>query len=565
MYTRVQFSTKSLDSAFFARICAIAARRFAERGGVTCTDTPDAFQMQFEYDGLLHDDGYRLSDRPDGGICIASDSKCGLIAGLGRFLRDSTLYPERGFVPGGFRGEEFPEKPFRGMYFATHFNNFYNDAPMEEIHKIMEDLALWGQNVLCVWYDFHHYASIDDPASVEMITRLKDVLCYTKELGLQTLMTTLANEMFQNSPEALRADWEPQGTYFRTLGGHFHLEVCPSKPGGLEAICKDREAFLKAFADVAPDYYLFWPYDQGGCTCSDCAPWGANGFLRTVNALHPLVKQYFPQTKFCLSAWYFDRFVNGEWEAFRRAMQEGDYAEWISYIVAFFPEGGKIPDFILKEKNIAGIPLIDFPEISMYGATPWGGFGSNATPNMFTNIWDRTGSFLHGGFPYSEGIFEDINKAIMFSFYFGRLKSGEDIVREYVRFEFSPDLVEEITEIILLQEGSILRVRVDEEAPPEGKTNYRFVLNYPDNVDYTYACAKRVDTQLDGVTKKCWRWRIVYLRAAIDYELLHNEYYISAQCEKYLEELTDIYFAQNADYVVAPPTPKAVTENRGIA
>ena len=97
-----------------------------------------------------------------------------LFCGIARCIRNAAL------CRAGFVGREFPEKPFRGMYFATHFHNFYNDAPMEEIHKIMEDLALWGQNVLCVWYDFHHYASIDDPASVEMITRLKDVLCYAR-------------------------------------------------------------------------------------------------------------------------------------------------------------------------------------------------------------------------------------------------------------------------------------------------------------------------------------------------------------------------------------------------
>lgn len=316
---------------------------------------------------------------------------------------------------------------------------------------------------------------------------------------------------------------------------------------------------------MEPDYYVIWPYDQGGCTCPDCAPWGANGFLRVANALRPLIEKYYPNTKICLSAWYFDRFVHGEWEAFYHAIQEGDYRDWISYIVAFFPEGGKIPQFIQEEKSVAGIPLIDFPEISMFGAEPWGGFGENATPNMFTNIWERTKPFFQGGFPYSEGIFEDINKAVMLSFYSGRFASGEDVVREYVKFEFSPDLVDEITEIVMQLEGSIIRVRVNEENPPAGKTNYRFAIKYPENVDYIYECAKKADDRLDAVTKACWRWRIIYLRAAIDHELVHSDYYISPQCEKYLNELTEIYFAQNADYVVAPPTPKAVAEDRGIA
>ena len=41
---------------------------------------------------------------------------------------------------------------------------------------------------------------------------------------------------------------------------------------------------------------------------------------------------------------------------------------------------------------------------------------------------ERDHSFM-GISIFKKGFFEDINKAIMFSFYFGRLKSGEDIVR----------------------------------------------------------------------------------------------------------------------------------------
>ena len=562
-YTEVQFLSASLEADFLKRISDLAERRMKERGGVVCSNKPETYQITFEYEMSMQNDGYRISDTQQG-VCIASNSKCGLIAGFGRFLRDGTIHPERGFQPGRFRGEETPEKPFRGMYYATHFHNFYNDAPIPEIHKIIEDSALWGQNVLCFWYDFHHYESIDDPESVKMIARLKDFMRFAKGLGLQTLMLTLSNEMFMNSPEDVRAEWEAQGDYFRTPHGHYHLEVCPSKQGGVEAICRDREQFLKAFADAEPDYYLLWPYDQGGCTCSDCAPWGANGFLQVANALRPLIEKYFPETKICLSGWYFDKFIRGEWDAFYKEMQSGDYRDWVKYIVTFFTEGGKIPSFIRNDQNIAGIPILDFPEISMYGATPWGGFGSNATPNMFMDIWDRTKSFTHGGLPYSEGIYEDINKVTMFSIYFGRLKSGEDIVREYVRFEFSPDLEEEITEMIMLQEETIMRAWARIENPPAGKPNYKIVLNHPYVVDYIYECAKRIDTKLDPITKRSWRWRILYLRAAVDYELMTNDYYVLSQCEEYLNELTEIYYAQNADFVVAPPTPKAVAADRGI-
>lgn len=564
MFKKINISAADLDHDSFQVISGIISRRMQERAGATCTDDQEAFQIQLAYDHTLTPDGYRISDLNDG-ILIQSDSKCGLLAGFGRFFRDCTLYPQHGFAPGSFRGEEHPEKPFRGIYYATHFHNFYNDAPLPEIYKYMEDTVLWGQNAIVVWYDFHHYTGADDPASVEMIHRIKGIFHYAKQLGIQTVLQTLANEMFLGSPEHLRAEWMPQGDYYRQLAGHYHIEVCPSKPGGTEAILRDHEAMLKAFADAEPDYFAFWPYDQGGCTCAACSPWGANGYLKAVNALRPLVEQYLPKAKFILSAWFIERFIHGEWEAFRKAVAAGNYKEWISYIVLFFPEKGEIPAFIKEDKSIAGIPLIDFPEISMHGAEPWGGFGTNVTPWMFTNIWERSGSFLQGGYSYSEGIYEDMNKAMMLSFYNGRLKNGMDVVKEYIKSEFSPDLIDEIAEIVELMESSIVRVRLDEPNAPEGKTNYRFILNNSWDVNYIYDRANRVDEKLDPMTKSSWRWRIIWLRAAIDYELLHNDYYISSQCETYFEELTEIYFAQNADYVVAPPTPRAVAANRGLS
>ena len=48
----------------------------------------------------------------------------------------------------------------RGIYFATHFHNFYHDAPLEEVQRYVEDLGLWGFNVLAVWYDMRHSETV---------------------------------------------------------------------------------------------------------------------------------------------------------------------------------------------------------------------------------------------------------------------------------------------------------------------------------------------------------------------------------------------------------------------
>jgi len=51
----------------------------------------------------------------------------------------------------------------RAVNFATHFHNFYHDAPVEEVQRYVEELALWGRNVLVARFDMHHDTGIDVP------------------------------------------------------------------------------------------------------------------------------------------------------------------------------------------------------------------------------------------------------------------------------------------------------------------------------------------------------------------------------------------------------------------
>ena len=58
------------------------------------------------------------------------------------------------------------------------------------------------------------------------------------------------------------------------------------------------------------------------------------------------------------------------------------------------------------------LPMVGFPEISMYETFPWGGFGATPLPRHFPSQWDAVKLRSSGGFPYSEGISEDLNKVL---------------------------------------------------------------------------------------------------------------------------------------------------------
>ena len=255
----------------------------------------------------------------------------------------------------------------------------------------------------------------------------------------------------------MRADWTAgHDGYFREPQGHYHVELCPNKPGAKALMLKWREEVFAAFQGVGVDYVGIWPYDQGGCTCSLCKPWGVNGFLTMAEPIAEMARRDFPGCKIVLSTWYFDKFTSGEFdgleEKFAKEHPSGSITFWwMTLIISDYTKEQAIAaEHFGGVKRYSGNPPAhrvpgglptEFPEISMWGATPWGGFGANPLPNHHQQLWNVGKDTLAGGFPYSEGIFEDLNKVLFAQFYWRKDTPANSIVDEYIAYEFSPKVV----------------------------------------------------------------------------------------------------------------------------
>jgi hypothetical protein len=520
----------------------------------------------FELDPSLPAESFRISGQGQE-IIIAGGDRLGLLYGAGKFLHTSR-FASGGLAPSTWRGVSIPQKEVRGIYFATHFHNFYHDAPLEQVERYIEDIALWGFNTLSMWFDMHHYTGIDDPEAGSMLNRLRFMLQTARRIGLKTSLTTLANEAFASTPLELRADWTAgHDGYFRAPQGHYHVEICPSRPGGADLIIAWRRQVFEAFKEIPIDYLWIWPYDQGGCTCPDCAPWGANGFLRLAPPLSDLARSYFPGTKVVLSTWYFDLFASGEWEGLAKFLTAG--AAWADYLMADFVGGG-YPEFVIKNGVPGDLPLLGFPEISMYGATPWGGFGANPYPSLIAGLFEKASELQAGGFPYSEGIFEDMNKVVCIQLYWDPAKKIDEILKEYIAYEYSAEAVDGIYQAILLLEKSLPRRRIDQagqfhdypsrERPWLGEQ--RFVISDPTGMGEAWRLLQEAHGCIPAWSRESWRWRILYLRGLIDSELAQHDFYVSPRCEAAFEELVEIYHARQAGYAVSPPTRAAIAAAR---
>ena len=516
-------------------------------------------------------EGFRIEDAAPGKVRIVGDDERGLLYGVGKFLRTSQYSPGE-FSPGGWRGASVPVKPVRGMYFATHFHNFYHAAPIDKVVRYVEDLALWGCNALSVWFDMHHYSGINDPAAQDHVRRLRAIVQAANNVGMGASLTTLANEAYADSPPGLRADWTcGHDGYTAPPGGHYHVEICPSKPGGLDLILRYRREMLEAFRDLDIRYFWLWPYDQGGCTCGACAPWGANGFLRTAEAVARLVREMLPGAKTVLSTWYFDLFTRGEWDGLAAAFR-AKRPDWVDYILA--DDYGRFPDYPLRHGIPGGFPALNFPEISMQGMHPWGGFGANPRPRHWQEYWDSSRELVCGGFPYSEGIFEDANKALMLQYGWDPTRTAEDILREYAAYEFGPEAAGEVACAMRRMEEhegieAVFRPEGGQEdlgiyaAPHHIKPGRPYTMSYacknPDTTGESDRILARLDAQLAPAVRDRWRWRVLRVRAAMDAELAASGGQPTEKTDALMEELAGMYETGTSDVMaVVPPSRSAI-------
>ncbi|MHB1463242.1 MAG: hypothetical protein ACYC1M_18290 [Armatimonadota bacterium] len=474
-------------------------------------------------------EGFTITDAAPDRIRITASDERGLLYGVGKLLH-SSRYDQGGFTPGTWRGSSKPEGSFRAIYAATHFMNYYEAAPSEEIADYLADLALWGANAVVVTFPTWDFTGLDDPRAQKNLKQIRRALMDAKSIGLQVGLIQCPNQGYSTAPASVLATKYPDDLHRRgTLG----VNCCPSSPEGHSYLTKLYAEIYDACKDIELDYLVLWPYDEGGCGCEQCWPWGAKGFPAISRDVTRLAHQRFPHIKSVLSTWVYDTPPAGEWEGLTQFLAPGN--DWLDYIMADSHED--FPRYPL-EKGVPGkLPLINFPEISMWGRAPWGGYGANPLPGRFQRLWNETEGKLSGGMPYSEGIYEDINKIICFQFYWQKDRSALDTLREYIAFEYSPDVVTELVKVVKLMEANWLPGNMD------------------DRCLEAFKIVSKVDAQLTPQARSAWRWRIFYLRALLDSEMFQRQGKLEGDVMRdAFQELTVIYHAQNAHTMsVKPP------------
>lgn len=561
----ISFVNRNLPEDSFKVLTEFLSKRFAERKAELTIGNKGDIVLSLGIDDAMKADSYSI--REEGGITyVDANNLCTVFAAVGRYVIRGTFDHK-----GGFKAPELPivhvmNNSLRGMYFASHFHNFYHESKLEEVNDIIMDQALTGCNTLVLCFALQHYTSTKTPEAQEFIARMKEMYKFAALCGIAPAIILFSNTSFKDGvkPEfAVQTELDDSGRYYRPLRAEFINEICPSNPEGFEEIKRQQREFFEAFADTPIKYFVMFAYDEGGCLCEKCYPWTTNGFMKIADYCRELIEEYKYDAKIIISGWHFTIKLKDEWNIFFDEMKTGKYS-WSPYLMTSFRDG-RMPKVFVENKMPDGMALIDFPEISMCNAKPWGGFGANPITMFLDNVYQNCGAYHDGGFPYSEGIYEDINKWVCLGFYTGHYKNSADAVRDYIRYNFGIEDTTDLLRAIQLMESSL--PRGTEKLTDDGsygateglegiqETVYRFPIRWGTAIPEIYRIVTEYDKKIPEGLKNSWKWRIVYLRGIIDKELLDNGYVTkySEVAQKAYHEMHEISHTWNAKFCVHPP------------
>ncbi|UCD30548.1 MAG: hypothetical protein JSV03_08800 [Planctomycetota bacterium] len=328
--------------------------------------------------------------------------------------------------------------PVCELYVPGHFGNWYEVAGEDEMRRILIEAKTWGYNRYGDWFntlDCVNPFSGDKQYSLgnALWDRKKVHFRTAQRLGLQTDLIITPNHVYRDQLKAERIA--------QTGGRVFGQLICPHKPGAREVILNNHRQLLAdlAAAGIRLTAITAAPYDYGGCNCDRCQPWILT-FADLVCEIHKIAQTYHPGIELHFIGWWWSA------EEHRR------FTDWMDQNAPNIAQSVAL--HIPYDKNcVAEVPL---PKNCKRHAFVHIGYAEESEPR---DVYGRTGPVIaarrlmktvqnlkkqsvSGVVAYSEGIFDDVNKALLAGLFTDRFESSEEVIQAYAKRYFAANEVQ---------------------------------------------------------------------------------------------------------------------------
>lgn len=431
-------------------------------------------------------------------LMIGGSDESGVLYGVGKLLRSAEY--DQGKMSIEYQDEiDSPIDNTRGIYYAVHCNNWYEDIPeVKKIEDLIMEQGLWGANTLWLWFDISMYQKSpfeENSDSKSKWDRIKQLAKAAYDIGMKVGFVEIANASYlAQVNETIKAIGAvpPEGL----LCPHANKEESMSIMDG-----NYRELYQDLLDNgISVGAFSMFLYDRGGCHCNLCQPWIETG-VKFIGRHHSkTINEYFPNADIYISDWHFeDHDGVNEVEWTKEYLKTSD-SDWITGIhMDDRHTWDRWADIDQKFK------VSTFFDISMIGG--WGGFGANPFPERLDTFFEgMRANGISGSLAYTEGIFDDINKVLALQHNWGK-SSSKSIVKEYAKWYFnaSDENQEEISDVLADMESEWSNTH---KSWGNQKLTTKTHLSIDARID-------SLENTLPDSIKKKWRWKLIHSRTKL--------------------------------------------------
>jgi hypothetical protein len=423
-------------------------------------------------------EGYRLVVQAggphDGIVWIVGGDSRGVLFGAGRFLRTLTWRKGAAELPTDLDIATAPVYPIRGHQLGyRHHSNTYDGWDDRQYEQYIRELALFGAN------------------SIENIP-FQD----TRPAPLMPLPRDVMNRRISEICARYEMD------YWLWTPADFDLS--------------DRERRAQALSDLEALFQDLPRLDAVFFPGGDPGDNPAQLVMPYLEDVADRLRRHHPQARVWLSLQHFDA---GEID-FVYARINGKPISWFGGLVA---GPGSPPLATTRARLDPRYPLRDYPDIThtvrAQYPVPWwdpafaftlGREPINPRPVFYAAVHARLGPYTDGFITYSDGVNDDVNKAIWSLRGWDPDMDVRDMLREYTRTFFGSSVAEDAADGILALER-----------------NWEGSLALNGGVDATRVLWQSLERRAPALRDN-WRWQMKLLRAYYDAYTRHRLFYETA-------------------------------------
>jgi hypothetical protein len=238
------------------------------------------------------------------------------------------------------------------------------------------------------------------------------------------------------------------------------------------------------------DNVLYFAYDTGGCFEEACKPWMLT-FLKLTEDYTAVLQRYHPGARAYVTDWFAN---GGEDEMIADYLNQHPHTRLAG---VWKEEQSAIERYAGLDKRF---PLFIFVDVTMVGG--WGTIGAQPFPARMSHaVGDGSSSGITGLMMYTEGIFDDFNKALATQVAWDPSKSQQELAEEYAGYFYDSSIAPDFWDIVQRCERPWVVGWEFNESPVDAEELEQLTLS--------------AGARLRPEIRRSWRWQIFDYRARL--------------------------------------------------